>query len=192
MSDMQRLMDNLLLRLPGAVESVVRLEIFNALNEFCRETNCWWHRQTIQLQPQQTVVPIFAPMNAETVRIMRVTHDGIPLNAALRALELTMLIAPQRGIEIDLTTSLAPSYDTQYDDPPWVPAEIWKRHYNAIMDGTLARMMSQPAKPYSSMNNAGVHALQFRTAKNDTRSEVDRAFVYDAQNWQYPYFARGR
>jgi len=87
MSDMQRLMDNLLLRLPGAVESVVRLEIFNALNEFCRETNCWWHRQTIQLQPQQTVVPIFAPMNAETVRILRVTHDGIPLNAALRALD---------------------------------------------------------------------------------------------------------
>jgi len=53
-------------------------------------------------------------------------------------------------------------------------------------------MMSQPAKPYSSMNNALVHAVHFRTAKNDTRSEVDRAFVYDAQNWRYPYFAGGR
>ena len=192
MNDMRRLMDNLLLRLPGAVESVVRLEVFNTLDEFCRETNCWWYRQELQLQPQQTVVPIFAPMNAETVRIMSLTHNGVPLRGAMRALELTLLVAPQKGIEIELVTSLAPSSSTEYEDPPWVPAEIWKRHYKAILDGTLARMMSQPAKPYSSMQTAAVHAVQFRTAKNDARSEVDRSFIYDAQNWQYPYFARGR
>lgn len=192
MNDMQRLMDNLLLRLPGAVESVVRLEVFNTIDEFCRETNAWHEHQRVELRKGENRVPMFPSRTAEVVRIMGVFTQGSPINAAYRPNELTTLVTAQSDMEVDVAYSLAPSQKTEYEDPPWIPTDMWERYHLAFLDGTLSRMMSQPAKPYSGMRAAMMHATRFRTAKNDARAEADRAFVYDAQSWSFPYFARGR
>ena len=36
-----RLMDNLRIKLPAALDGVIQLELFNALDEFCRDSQTW-------------------------------------------------------------------------------------------------------------------------------------------------------
>src|SRR5688572_10789707 len=51
----QRLVTNLLLQLPGALVGQLKLEIFNAVSTFCRESNVWQETQSFNTKIDKQV-----------------------------------------------------------------------------------------------------------------------------------------
>lgn len=79
---MDRILATARLRLPGAIESAVRLELFNAIDEFLKETSAWRHTETVPLIAGMDQFPIFPPAGSALVRVMAAFHNGIPLLAS--------------------------------------------------------------------------------------------------------------
>ena len=79
-SEMDRLMASLRLRLPGATDAAIALELFNTIDEHLRETNAWVNEQEIAITANTTDYPLSAPAGTELVRVLYVTHNGRPLS----------------------------------------------------------------------------------------------------------------
>jgi hypothetical protein len=71
----------------------------------------------------------------------------------------------------------------------WAPDEFFGNHFHALLEGTLARMMGQIAKPYSSPQMALWHHRRFRNAMAGARVFVLHGGVPDAQSWRFPRWA---
>src|SRR5438552_493843 len=77
---MDRILATARLRLPGAIESATRLELFNAIDEFFKESNAWRHAETIPLISGLDQFPLFPPAGSALVRVLAAFHSGLPLS----------------------------------------------------------------------------------------------------------------
>lgn len=50
-ADMNRLMDHARIRLPGALDAAIQMELFSALNEFFQKSNIWYEDIQFPVQP---------------------------------------------------------------------------------------------------------------------------------------------
>lgn len=86
MSDMlpiERLMNTLRVRVPGATDPMLQLEAFNTIDEFLRETNAWKYQTQFDLELGVTEYSLATPAGSVLVRIDGVSHNGQPVvNAA--------------------------------------------------------------------------------------------------------------
>lgn len=72
-----RLMQTIKTRCPGAAEELIKLEVFNTLDEFFRRTTAWRLNDTITLTEGETDYDIGVPVNAAIVLVISVTHNGV-------------------------------------------------------------------------------------------------------------------
>lgn len=79
MNEMDRLMNTLRINLPGAVDSAIQLELFNAIDEHLRRTNAWRYETDIRLAQGHVRYPIFPPAGTALVRAIGVTQNGRPI-----------------------------------------------------------------------------------------------------------------
>lgn len=187
--EIDRLMQNLRVRLPGAIDDAIKFELFNTLNDFFQGSNIW--REDIEFSVTSGVknYPLVPSGPTVIVRLMGVIdNNSLPVNAVL-----------DLGTD-DVILSLAPSSDATYtaqvaltvDDPidresyPWFPIWVLNLYMNDIIDGVLGRMMSQPAKPYSNAQLAAYHSRAFTSAIAAARAEANRNYTYGAQKWRFP------
>jgi hypothetical protein len=76
-----RLMQSLKVHAPGATDAMINLELFNVMDEFFRRTSAWHHAEAIELDTDQYEYGFGLPLGAEVVRLLSVTHQGIPVPA---------------------------------------------------------------------------------------------------------------
>ncbi len=74
-----RLMQTLLVHAPGATEAIVKLELFNIMDDFFRRTNAWKADVPFELIEGQHEYAIPVPAGGVVVRIMSVNHNDIPV-----------------------------------------------------------------------------------------------------------------
>jgi len=185
----QRLINTARTRLPGVLDDSMVYELFTVMDQFLRDTNAWQER-----------VPVFVRANVneyevetedatgEIVRLLGVTHNDRPVRASM----------PTPGL---LRFATMPNTDGQYfatmaltvTDPvreetglPDYPDWLFTHSYNAMLDGLLAHMMSQPAKPYSNTTMALHHGRRFRSAISAARVSASRHHLYGGQSWMFP------
>lgn len=80
-SEADRLLATLRLRLPGTTDAALKLELFNTADEFFRKSNAWRYEADVQLTEGATQYPIFPPGGTSLVRVLGVTHRGVPVAA---------------------------------------------------------------------------------------------------------------
>jgi hypothetical protein len=110
------LIDNIRVRVSGVTDDVIKLELFNIVDELAREA-----------------LRVTAPSNID-------------------------------------------------DDPAnWLSSELWVPNYQVILDGTLARLYSQPNRPWTSLDMAKIHSERYMLLLGLARSEAaaSPATVYD-------------
>jgi hypothetical protein len=105
-----RLLNNLRIRLPGATDGAIRNEMWNALNELCREAGIWREVVEIQLNEGTTQYPITAPAGAEVVHILDVRHNGLPVISSADG-SSSPVITMRGRIEADTAVDDTFSYD---------------------------------------------------------------------------------
>lgn len=197
-ADVNRLMDNLRIKLPGALDGVLQLELFNVLDEFLKTTCAWQEEIPFTTKAGETEYFVTAVGPSQIVRLMWVRNDGderdlyvetaMPVPGTLR-----LRHAPDEAVPMTACVACTVSDPATREGYPYLPDWILAKWMDDVMDGVLARMMGQIAKPYSSERMAVYHARRFGNAMQRARAEVLHDNVYGGQRWTFPRgFASGR
>jgi hypothetical protein len=187
-----RLMDNLRVNLPGATDNAIRIELWNMLDDFCRGSWAWRETIAVTLIAGETEYQI-TPPGTEIVHAFSVDHATLNVNGA--SFEFDTLSLPNAPSASDALTpayviaALVPALSEGADIENLIPADMWSKWHQAFLSGTLARMMAQPAKPYSNPQLAAYHQRCYRPDRAEARRDAATNGVQGAQTWRFPRFA---
>ena len=201
-ANLTRLMDHTQIRLPGALDSVIRLELFALMNDFFQGSNIWFEDIPFDVVPYDG--PIIANPEAFTYDLVPIMgsitrlsgvrdSQGSTRSASMPVLGQVLLNeAPQDADTYTARVFLTVTDPVSRDGTPQFPDWILNKYGGDILNGLMGRMMSQLAKPYSNLQLANVHLRQFRAATMQAKVEASRQNLYRAQNWRYPQAFRVR
>ena len=186
-----RLMQNLRVHLPGAVDSGIILELFNTLNEFFTVTRCW--REEIEVTAlAATLAYTLTPTDPGTIiSLMSLTNENdTPVAGSMQVPgTLDFVNQPNVGDVFTAEVALTVVDPVDADAYPEFPDWLMEKYYAGIMSGVLGKMMAQPAKVYSNERMAVYHTRSFRGAMANARAEARHKNLYRGQRWTYPGFA---
>lgn len=178
------LTDALAIRLPGATTAAITLEFGALLYEFCDQTNAW--AEHIPIVVTNTTVHCYEiePDEGELLRLLNVVDaNERPVVCGLRMPHTLEFLKPiSQPQTYTANVALKPDGEAMTFAPEW----LLSRYYNGMLDGILARMMSQIAKPYSSPQAARMHQMRYQQVVAQARAEVLARFRYRGQGWIYP------
>lgn len=80
-----RLLQTITIEAPGATPDLISLQLFNVMDEFFRRTQTWKYQNEIQLTQDITEYDLALPVNAAMVRVLGVSHNGVPVTSTSAA-----------------------------------------------------------------------------------------------------------
>lgn len=187
-SGITRLMDLLRVRLVGARDEILKMELFAAIDEFFRHTNMWKEEIEFSVGPYASVYEIESDETAALVRLLSVTNgDDIPVAGTMEILgQVDIGTPPSANATYTATVALTIIDPVTTDGYPSIPDWLLPKYLDTLLDGTLGRMMSQPAKPYSSERMSIYHLRRWRNALAQGLRDANHKNLYGAQAWAYP------
>jgi len=88
-SPSDRLVQTLTIEAPGVTDGMLKLALFNTMDEFYKRTNAWKHEQDITLEEDTYNYDVDIPNGSAVVRLMLVTHQGVPVPSATQQAAVT-------------------------------------------------------------------------------------------------------
>jgi hypothetical protein len=188
-----RLYDNIRLMCPGVLDQVIDIELWNTIDEFCRVSDAWRETAPIALVAGDDLYTI-KPAGAEVIEVQGIVHPTLDTSGVVYELGEVGFSSVPTADDVAagpffVTMTLTPSLDAGTDVENWIPGDLWSQYYQAFLSGTAARLMGQPAKPYSNPNLSVFHARRFRNFMAQARYEVEAGSVKGAQFWSFPKWA---
>ena len=179
----ERLFMNARLRLPGAMEEVLKQELFMVLDEFFRTTNLWHEEMRFTAVKGQNTYS-FAPVIG-----IWTTESDIGFRAAMfKPGDVYLLHSPNSTVPMTADMILTVDDPVDHDGFAQFPEAILQNYHATILDGLLGRMMSQPAKPYTSEKLSIYHMRRYRNGLAIARVDGEHANVKGAQRWRFPAY----
>jgi hypothetical protein len=183
-----RLYDNIQATVPGVLLPIVKIVVWNAIEEFYWRST--WRREWLNwTMPPGVLCVDFNPFDGNWVVCWVLDIYGLSDYMVRPPAE----IIDTRSPPIDGTregkalVALKPvSLDADFDPL------LFMNWFETILDGALYRLYLQPAKPYSSPQLAGAHAKQFRVGCQRARAVAQMQYTNGPGRWGFPYFASGR
>ncbi len=186
-------MNDVQVKTPGSTVNAIRMEVWNMLDDFCREGLAW--RETISVPLTAGVSEyVITPAGTEIVRVYSVDHASLDLTGVLydfgTLVFKTAPTASDAGAPAYVVAALAPAITQGADIENLVPSDMWSKHHRTFLKGTLGLMMSQAAKPYSNPQLAAFHWRGYLSDRAVARRGADTNDIPGAQIWAYPRFGR--
>lgn len=202
-ADMNRLMDHARIRLPGALDAAIQMELFAVMNEFFQSSNIWYEDIAFAVTPTtatylenpEAFTYAITPLLGSIVRLVGVVDSqGYPQKAVMPVIGQVILVySPNVAGTYTARVSLSVTDPVTLEGYPEFPDWIMNKYGSDILEGVLGRMMSQIAKPYTSPAAAQFHMKNFKQAVGQAKVEASHQNVYRGQNWRFPQtFARRR
>lgn len=198
-SPFDRLMDTIRPHLPGAIEDAVRQELFLTCADFLKRSDVWQERIKFSVKLGDREGEIM-PTAGRIERLLSVEEvnegDGGrprhirgvflgPLDLSNVAPIILPFEASEPSTFVAIVT-LTVSDPTTRDAYPIIPSEIVGRYTEDLIHGILARMMSQPNKPYTNLSLAQFHNLKFRGGTSRAKNEAKTGYTAGSQVWTFP------
>ena len=203
-ADITRLFNNARTRLPGATDGVLQLELFNTMDEFFKKSNVWNEDIDTPIggkDPANTiyyVTPSTASLIDKLLWVYEVpTSTSIGRGAGIGASmstpgELVLQTQPSSAKTYRVTVALTVQDPTSRAGIVQFPAWVLAKYREAILNGLLGKMMSQPGKPYSNTQLSVFYMRKFISMTASARVEWTRNNTYRTQAWAFPSdFSRG-
>jgi len=202
-ADMNRLIDHARIRLPGALDAAIQMELFSVMNEFFQSSNIWYEDIQFPVQPTndsyldnpEAYTYDVIPSQGSITRLFGVVDSkGFSIKAFMPTLGQVILnFSPNTADTYTARVLLTVTDPVTREGYPEFPDWILNKYGNDILEGVLGRMMSQIAKPYTSTAGAQFHLKNFKQAVAQAKVEASHQNVYRGQNWRFPQtFARRR
>lgn len=189
-----RIFDNLRLSLPGVLDGVLQIELWNVVDDYCRASNIWRETVAVDVTPDETEYDLVPEtQNTEIARLMWLLDANDGTGKAVSSYltndgTLVIKSAPAAATTYYAEIALTPASTVVAADNPYpdVPDWVWIDHGTTIQAGVMARCMLQPAKPYTNAQLAATHAKMYRGGMLDARRETEKGNKYGAQRWSFP------
>lgn len=188
MSIQDRILDNLLIRLPGSLAGVVQLELFNVMGVFLDRSGVWREDVTFGVKAGVSSYDL-SPSAGVIARLEGVMNaNGLPVPAVMPVPgTVDLFTTPTQADTLTASVFLTADPDgVSKSGIPDVPDWIYVKYQQGIQDGVLAYMMSQPAKPYSNLNLARVHLARFNSVIAQASSDAQHGNLFRGQAWRFP------
>jgi hypothetical protein len=196
-ADMNRLMDNARVKLPGALDATIQLELFSTLNEFFQSSDIWYEDIAFDVtatsasyleNPDAYTYQLLVQENGVINRLASVWDTGGFPKAATMAIPSYVVLqySPSTSDTYTARVTKTVTDPTTRDGYPVFPDWIANKYGNDLLAGVLGRMMGQIAKPYSSPTLAAVYLRDFKQGINKARVEAMHGNVYRGQRWRFP------
>jgi hypothetical protein len=201
--DINRLMDNARIELPGALDNVLKLEFFSIMNDFFQQTSCWTEDISVAVQPTSSsylenpsaYTYDLVPEGGSIVRLLYLQNlQSIQQQGDMPTPgKLVLKYAPSTADTYIATVAKTVIDPTTAEGYPVFPDWVLSKYNIEILDGVLGRMMGQIAKPYSSPQMSVLHTRKFQAGVQRAYVETLHGNVYRAQSWRFPQtFSRRR
>jgi hypothetical protein len=201
--DILRFMNEARIRLPGATDDAMQLELFAVMDDFFKGSNVWQEDIDITIpanDPANTIYDV-TPSSPSTIdKLMWVfqapTQSNVARGAQVGAAmqtpgQLTLRTQPSTSIVYRVTVALTVQDPVRRDGYVTFPAWVLAKYRSILIDGLVGRMMSQPNKPFSNVQLTVFHTRKFNTGIATARVEMTRNNTYRQQAWCFPGLVRG-
>jgi len=189
-ADLKRLMDNIRIRVPGVLDSMIQLELFNAIEDFLTSTLLWTENIDFPVKYGTKIGDtMYIEPAAGRIFQLQWVHNSNLIPEAMTMPEeglLQFVDIPSQDDTWTACVAIACDDPNTRDGYPVLPAWIVNKYWQGMMNGTLARLFSQPAKPYTSDKLAIFHAQAFNSAKGRAKGEAAQQNLYRGQPWRFP------
>lgn len=201
--ELNRLMDNARIKLPGALDSAIKMELFNVFKEFFIHTNIW--EEDIPFDVTATTLSRVTAPEAYTyevvptegtiIRLLGVRDEqGYGVGATMATPgHIILNRSPNVGGTFTATVVKTVSDPVTRQEYPVFPGWILENYFEEILHGLLGKTMAHIAKPYSSPQMAQYHLRFFQAGMSRASRESQHKNLYGAQSWRFPQtFTRRR
>ena len=189
-----RLVNEVQFKCPGSTINAIRMEVWNVLDDFCREALAWRETVSITLAPDVLTYTPIAPTGTEIVRAFTVDHPTLNIQDATYEFDTLQLdIAPtveDAASPLNLVCALTPAIDVGSDIENLIPVDLWSKHHRMFVKGVMALMLAQPAKPYANQPLAAFNWRAYLSDRNVAKRGAETADIRGAQLWSFPRFGR--
>lgn len=201
--DIQRLMNAARVRLAGATDDALQLELFATMDDFFKGSNVWNEDISVNIPGQDpaNTVYVLTPDSQSTIDkllwvfeapVSTTIGRGPPVSALMSTPnEMTLVSQPSSPTTYIATVALTVQDPTTKDGYVTFPAWVLAKYRNVILDGLLGRMMSQPNKPFTNLQTSVFHMRKFNSKVASARVEWTRNNNYRQQAWRFPGFSSG-
>jgi hypothetical protein len=185
---LDRLINDAMVRLPGALEDQIKRELFNTLDEFFTNSNIWREDISVTTEVGEDTYILGQSEPGTILRLMWLYDaNQTPVNATMSEPgKLVLTNTPSAVMTLTATVSLTVTDPTTTDNFPLVPDWSADRYALNWLDGVLGRMMSQKSKPYFDKELAVFHWKRFSNAIALARAEAQHNNVFRVQAWRFP------
>lgn len=204
---LSRLLDTIQVRVGGATESVVRLELGNVARNFFERSTAWrvgYTQAMTQAGPSVAYpIPRFGKV-ADVAAIVHALYKGVPLSCVPSAFVVSQLnmTGPPRQLQwddtdyfvltpgvIDADNPLFMVLALRTDQIEHVPDHIIARYYEPLRVGTLAALHGMPNKPWTNPAESQMQTRRHIGQISEAKRRAEASFVRGALPWRYPVFA---
>jgi hypothetical protein len=202
-TDVQRLINNAMLHLPGSTLAVMQVELYNVMTQFFQGSNVWNEDIPLTIPGQQPVgtVYLLAPQQPAAIDKLLWIYTKSTDPKGLRGSqvggamvvpgELTLNNQPSSALDIIVTVALTVQDPMDRDGYVQFPAWVLQKYSDILQSGLIGRMMAQPVKPYTNMQLSVFHMRKFASGVSQARIDWTRNNTYRQQAWRFPGFTRG-
>ncbi len=187
--DLEQFMRQCWVKLPGASEPGIKVEMFDVIKEFFDTTSAWTENIAFTAV-NGTVAYSLTPTDGQIIRLVGVWDSEMNYKPAsledfttLRLMFVPAAVANNPWFARIIKNILLPAGS---DMTPIAPDWLLKVYSVPILDGTLGRMMAQESKSYSNMEQSKYHLTRFRAGMQAARIAALRLNAVGEQDWVYP------
>lgn len=188
----EQFMNQARIKLPGASDAGIKLELYDVMKEFMKDSNAWTEDITFTALPNTTKY-LLTPVQdgGQIIRLIGVFDDkGIPIPAFMPTFgQITIVNQASTSPNQPVWTARVVkniTLPTTREDIPVGPDWLLTVYSVDILDGLLGKMMGQQAKSYSNGQMSTYHLRRFRTAIQGARTAAIRQNTQGAQEWAFP------
>ena len=188
-ASIQRIIDRARFELPGATDATINLALFDAFDEWCRRTDANRKDINVALTAGTTVYSI-VQANQDVLRVWDMKHNNSIVDADVDVIAGTITLrqsptAADAATPLVVTISMSPKAGV--DDPDdWMVESLWARHATVMIDGIIAKMASQIAKPYSNQTKAVFHGRRFHNGVAASKYQSGVNYLSEGRAWNFP------
>lgn len=187
------------MQLPGALDGPIIMAIFGVVSDFAIKTNCLWEEQDIRTRVDKRDYEVQASeSDLYYTKLLSVVYNDQETDQRLlreptqiHAYMLTPSVlrlrdTPNQANLITARFAMAPRPTDNFGSLPNIPDTFWDTYHPVLLEGLLASMMGQVAKPYSNERMGIFHGRRFIAGCSTAKVEAMNGQIVGGQNWRFP------
>lgn len=197
-ADMTRLLEDLKMEVPGALQSGYLAAVFMAMDDLLDFSNLWYEDINFTLVVGQRSYTLTPPVQGRIVRLQVLYNPSVSTQPNLMWADRAQLILPNQ-IMIATTPSTPVLYTARVskklatvdaDGAPDAPDWMVQRYRDQLKVGAMSLLFAQKNRPWGDPQQAVFRGQQFVAYKTTARIDALKSNVAGQTNWAYPHTYR--